>query len=813
MFGTHFQLNEQTLEFISEIGKHMPGGFFIYKAEAPEELLYANKACFDIFGCDDLEDFKRLTGYTFKGMLHPDDYEAISNSIVEQIDTSEDNIDYVEYRIVRKDGSVRWVDDYGHYTDTDAYGGVYYVFISDITEKRERMESDKAVRQAVIEALSESYHTVWLINDVETERFSLYRGDTEGATPHGVPIRQALEQMQYSQAKDYYIRTTVAEADRERLQRDLTLKSIVANLKQKPQYNVNYLRAMDDGSERYFRIEFARVNMPGGKMGIVCGFKDVDDEIRQDQELQQTLRDAMDAANASNVAKSNFLSSMSHDMRTPMNGIIGMTAIAATHLDDRERVADCLKKIADSSSHLLALINEVLDMNKIESGKVDLQEEDFDLPELLDSVLAMIRPQVDARGHALAIHIGDIQHEKVVGDSRRVKQILVNLLSNAIKYTPDGGRITLSMTERTSTMRDIGLFEFVIEDNGIGMKPEFMQHLFEPFSRASDSATQSQQGTGLGMAITRNIVRMMGGDIHVDSTYGLGSRFTVTIYLRLQAAEAEDHTAFADLHILVADDDPVSCESACCILNDLGMTSEWALSGRAAVDRVMTRHRQGRDFFAVIVDWKMPDMSGLETTRQIRTVVGDDVPIIIISAYDWTDIESEARRAGVSAFIGKPLFKTKFVRLFQSLVESSEAEEASKPLKRLEELHFDNKRVLLAEDNPINAEIAMYALQMTGLEVDHVDNGEAALERFRMAGEGRYALIFMDIQMPRMDGYEATRAIRALDRDEARSVPIIAMTANAFEDDKQNAYNAGMNGHIAKPLNFEELSAVLQKWL
>ena len=291
MFGERFLLNEQTIPVVEEIGKHMPGGFFIYRAEEPEELLYANQAVFDIFGCRDLAEFKELTGYTFKGMLHPEDCRKVSDSITEQIEESEEKLDYVEYRIIRKDGAVRWVDDYGHFTETEAYGGIYYVFISDITKKKERMASDLAVRQAVIEALSESYHTVWLINDVEKETFSLYRGDLEGTTAHAAPIKDALREMKYSAAKDYYIRTTIVPEDRERMQRELELSYIVEMLKIRPQYTVNYQRLMPDGTERYFRIEFARVRMPGGTVGVVCGFKDVDDDVRQGQAMQKALQE------------------------------------------------------------------------------------------------------------------------------------------------------------------------------------------------------------------------------------------------------------------------------------------------------------------------------------------------------------------------------------------------------------------------------------------------------------------------------------------------------------------------------------------
>ena len=287
MFGKKFQLNEQTLPVIAEIGRNMPGGFFIYQAEKPERLLYANQAVFELFGCANLEEFKQLTGYTFRGMLHPEDYEAVSESIVQQIGDGDDQMNYVEYRIIRKDGEVRWLDDYGHYTETEAYGGIYYVFLSDITEKRERRASDMAVRQAVIEALSEAYHTVWLINDVETESFSLYRGDLEGLTDHAGPIRDALTHMKYSHAKDYYIKTTVAPSDQKRLEKELTIENIVRRLRERPQFSVNYLRVMKDGSERYFRIEFAKVNMPGGKLGVVCGFKDVNDDVRRSMQAGQ----------------------------------------------------------------------------------------------------------------------------------------------------------------------------------------------------------------------------------------------------------------------------------------------------------------------------------------------------------------------------------------------------------------------------------------------------------------------------------------------------------------------------------------------
>ena len=678
MFGRHLPLSEQALQVIEQIGEDMPGGFFIYKATGNEELLYANKAVFKIFGCETLEEFKELTGYTFKGMLYPDDYEKVSVSIVDQIEKSQGNLDYVEYRIVRKDGKVRWLDDYGHYVNSDVYGGLFYVFISDITEKRVQMEADKAVYTAVIDALSRAYNAVWLINDIATGSFSLFRGDTSEGSVHARPTKEALELLTYEDAKANYINNFVAPSDRERLEKELTLENIIANTSSKKVFGVVFKRVVGD-KECYYRIEFAQVQLPNGKTGIVAGFKDVDEDVRKEQEIQQVLRDAIDSANASSKAKSDFLSSMSHDIRTPMNGIIGMTAIATAHLDDRERVEDCLKKISEASSHLLSLINEVLDMNKIESGKVELNEENFNLSELVNTLLAMTKAQLESHRHTLKLDVADVVHENVIGDSHRIQQVFVNLMSNAIKYTPDGGTISLSVAERPTNAHGVACYEFVFEDNGIGMTEEFQKHLFEPFTRANDKKTAAIQGTGLGMTITQSLVRMMGGDIQVKSKPGEGSRFAVTIYLK-----------FLDVQ------------------------------------------------------------------------------------------NAEARKED--------------------------------PLKNLEDLKFEGKRILLVEDHPVNAEIAKNVLQMTGLEVEWVVDGEAAVERMAGSNEGEFDLVFMDIQMPNMDGYQATAAIRAM-TTYARRIPIVAMTANAFADDIRKAKEVGMNGHISKPLDFKELAKILQKWI
>jgi len=445
---------------------------------------------------------------------------------------------------------------------------------------------------------------------------------------------------------------------------------------------------------------------------------------------------------------------------------------------------------------------------------VELVEEEFNLAELIDGTLTMTRPQMQARGHSFRVNIINLEHEQVIGDSRRLQQVFTNIMSNAIKYTPDGGKISLSVKEDPATAHGFGHYQFIFEDNGYGMTEEFVRRLFDPFTRAGDKKTASIQGTGLGMTITRNIVRMMGGDISVESVYGEGSKFTVNVYLKLQNIEDLVYDDFANLRVLVADDDPVCCESTCEILNDLGMNSEWALSGRTAVERVKTRHEQDRDFFAVIVDWKLPDQDGVETVRQIRQLMGEDVRIVIFSAYDWSDIEQKAREAGADSFISKPVFRTKLAGLFEFLVSGrGSGADIDEPLKELEDLNLEGRRVLLAEDQEINAEIAMDFLEMTGLEVDWAKDGAEAVDMLSNSPDGYYSLILSDIQMPVMNGYEAVKAIRAMERPYAKNIPIVAMSANAFAEDVLNSKKAGMNDHISKPIDIDVLAQVLQTYV
>ncbi len=541
---------------------------------------------------------------------------------------------------------------------------------------------------------------------------------------------------------------------------------------------------------------------------------DITEAKKKQEEQRQALQAAYEAANHASAAKSSFLANMSHDIRTPMNGIIGMTAIAGTHLDDRDRVADCLSKIMVASKHLLGLLNEVLDMGKIESGKIELQNEEFSLPNLVDDLISIAKPQIEAKHHEFFVSVRGIEHENVIGDSQRIQQVFLNLLSNAIKYTPEGGKVQMTLSEKPFHRKDLGCYEIVFEDNGIGMRREFLEHLFEPFSRAEDGRVAKIQGTGLGMTITRNIVQLMNGRIDVKSEPDKGTKFTVTIFLKLQESEESvSDEKLIDLPILVVDDDEIACESTCDMLNELGMLGEYVLCGEDAVKYVVARHEADNDFFAVIPDWKMPGMDGLEVTREIRRQVGEDVPIIIISAYDWSEIEVSARAAGANAFLSKPLFKSRMVYLFKEILGNKKHLQNLSTLKTIQKDDFTGKRALLVEDNELNAEIAGEILGMTGLEIQYAKDGKEALDKMAGADPGYYDIVFMDIQMPIMDGYEATRAIRSLPGDYPRKVPIIAMTANAFIADIQACKAAGMDEHIAKPLDFDHLFRVLNRWL
>lgn len=516
---------------------------------------------------------------------------------------------------------------------------------------------------------------------------------------------------------------------------------------------------------------------------------------------------ALAVAEHANRAKTTFLNNMSHDIRTPMNAIIGFTALCAKSVNDPVKVSEYLNKIATSSNHLLSLINDILDMSRIESGKVMIEEHEVYLPDVLHDLRTIIQSDVANKNLELYIDTLDVKDENVFCDKLRLNQILLNLMSNAIKYTNPGGTISLRVQQKPCKNPDRAEFVFRVKDNGIGMSKEFLKVIFHPFERMHTATVSGIQGTGLGMSITKNLVEMMGGTITVSSEEGIGSEFTVTLQFKKSATKVvyEKIPELQGVRVLVADDDSDTCFSVSKMLTEIGMRPDWTTSGKEAVIRTKYAIEENDDYGAYIIDWLMPDMNGIETVRRIRHLIGEGKPIIILTAYDWEPLEAEAREAGVTSFCSKPLFMSE---LREALTTTRKT--VKKEQQNIANYDFTGKKILLVEDNPLNLEIAAEILQEVGLIVDTANDGDVAIEKLRNAAKGQYDLVLMDVQMPKLDGYTATKEIRTLDNPYAANLPIIAMTANAFEEDKKKSFEAGMNGHLSKPIEIDKLMEVLK---
>ena len=678
-----FQMNDQTAFMIRELGGHMPGGFFIYKAEEPEELLYANKPVFDIYGCDDLEDFKKLTGYTFRGMVHPEDYRRISDSVAEQIDASDDNMDYVEYRIIRKDGAVRRVDDYGHYLETDAYGGVYTVFISDITEKHERivseleghkatidtlnetigrMDADHLTFSSVAQALAGDYFSIYVV-DPDTEAFVEYSSSEEYKNL-GIETQGA----NFFELSRRNIEALIYPEDRDRFMAVFSRERVLKIIERDGHFTTKY-RLMLNGIPTYVSMK-ATLLENRNERRLIIGLTNIDAQMKREEEFRKHMADARTRA------KNDFLANMSHDIRTPMNAIVGYTNIAKSHWDEPEVVADALDKIGSSSHFLLSLINDILDISKIESGKMQLSLAACDLRDIFRRIEDITALQAKNKSITITYSHDTVHHYKVMADDLRIEQVLINITGNAIKYTPEGKSVELIAEELGATEDKKIKYRFIVRDTGIGISKEYLPHIFESFTREEKTTVNRVQGTGLGLAITARVVEMMGGTISVKSKRGEGSEFTVE--LALKPFEPEEDTA-----------------------------------------------------------------------------------------------------------------------------ETDEMQYAA----------LNGKRVLLIEDNAINAEIATIVLEQYGIVVDHAENGQIGADKVKTAETGYYSAVLMDIQMPVMNGYEATRAIRSLPGEYYRTLPIIAMSANAYDEDIRASLDSGMNAHIAKPFQPDDLIKTLCRYI
>ena len=556
-----------------------------------------------------------------------------------------------------------------------------------------------------------------------------------------------------------------------------------------------------------------RVDKDGTITAVLLADRNVTTEKEKELKQEYALRNALAAAEHANKAKTNFLNSMSHDIRTPMNAVIGFTALASTHMDNKELVLEYLKKINISSRHLLSLINDVLDMSRIESGIVKLEEVKVHLPDVFHDLRSIIQGNISAKQQELYIDTQNVVHEDIITDKLRLNQVLLNIVSNAMKFTPVGGMINIRVSEHPCSRAGYASYTFSVKDNGVGMSPEFQEHIFDAFTREQTATRSGIQGTGLGMAISKNIVNMMGGTITVNSEAGKGSEFIVAIECQITSdtVKYKPVTELQGARALVVDDDANTCMSVCKMLRDIEMLADWTTSGKEAVLRAKEACEMKKEFKVYIIDWQMPDMNGIETVRRIRRVIGADTPIIILTAYDWSDIAEAAKEAGVTAFVSKPLFMSELRAALTHQTLDPDAEDEAETAEAARRYRHAGKRVLLVEDNELNQEIATAILEEAGLSVDVVEDGTDAVVRMGSADESQYDVILMDIQMPKMDGYTATKEIRTLSNNKKANIPIIAMTANAFEEDKKKAFEAGMNAHIAKPINIDVILEVFDQ--
>ena len=653
-----------------------------------------------------------------------------------------------------------------------------------------RRDTEILYRDELFTRLSRNVDDVFLMMDAETSRVDYVSPNIERLL--GVPLEQVQQD----------IRALRALHPKDSPDHD---KNFFAGIQcgEQCEWNADYAH-QQTGERRWFHIVAMGSEVAGRTKYIL-----VMSDRTADRKINQALSEAVAAAEAASRAKSTFLSNMSHDIRTPMNAIIGFTTLAVSNIDNQERVKDYLTKTLSSSRHLLALINDILDMSRIESGKLQLEETEVNLPEMLHDIKTIVSGQIHAKQLELYMDALDVTDEDVYCDRTRMGQILLNLLSNAIKFTPTGGTVSVRVRQFAGTVRDCAQYEFRVRDNGIGMSPEFAQKIFEPFERERTSTVSRIQGTGLGMAITRNIVEMMDGTIKVQTEKNRGTEFIICLPLRMQTGTRREEkiAELASLKALVVDDDFNTCDSVAKLLTRVGMRAEWTLSGREAVLRARQSIELGDPCRAYIIDWRLPDMNGIEVTRQIRSL-NDDTPIIILTAYDWSDIEAEAKAAGVTAFCSKPMFLSDLRDTLLTAIGHTQTE--AQDILPGKNADFRGRHILLVEDNELNREIAVAILHEYGFLVDTAENGAVAVEKIRTSDPGRYDLVLMDVQMPVMDGCTATRRIRAL-KDPARAaVPIVAMTANVFEEERKRAFDCGMNGFLSKPIVIEELIDALK---
>ncbi len=770
-------------------------------------IISINQAALDILGYDSEKELL-ADGFFMVASSVAEEDRAMLEERIASLKNPGDNVS-LEYRVHHRDGELLHV--MGNVKLVQQNGELFYQrYLLDCTalkmQEEQRLQEQERRQMGLIQALSTEYSLVCYFDLNTGKGRSLRINECENNILNDIFSGELVLEECISR----YIDQGVHEEDRELLRNTATRESLEQVLSEKAVGYLNF-RTTCCGWLRYFQMKVVRAGNWDESHGVVLGFRSVDEETREEREKKALLEDALSQANRASRAKSTFLSNMSHDIRTPMNAIIGFTSLAATHIDNKEQVEEYLKKIMTSGNHLLSLINDVLDMSRIESGKIRLEEQPCSLPEILHGLRNIIQADIQAKQLDLYMDAVDIQDEEICCDRLRLNQVLLNLLSNAVKYTGPGGMVSVKVVEKPGAPAGYANYEFHVKDSGIGMDEEFVAHIFEPFERERNSTISGIQGTGLGMAITKNIVELMNGTIQVNSKQNVGTECIVSFTFQLSPEKKEPQAIpeLNGLRALVVDDDFNTCDSVSWMLQQIGMRAEWTLSGKEAVLRTRQAVTRADNYSVYIIDWLLPDMNGVEVARRVRQEMDRDVPIIVLTAYDWSDIEEEAREAGVSAFCSKPMFFSDLRGCLNAIVSKEQKpKQTAQPPKILRTGH-----ILLAEDNELNREIATALLEEAGFSLEAAENGQIALDMLKAAEPGHYQLVLMDIQMPVMDGYEAAKAIRQLENRELASIPILAMTANAFEEDKQEAIRSGMDGHIAKPIDVAKLMETLDQVL
>ena len=679
----------------------------------------------------------------------------------------------------------------------------FWVFVNDnLDEKNKRLEKQRKA----IYGLAREYSSVWLI-DHKTLIGTLIQSDQDSEAMKVGFIHNDAS-YNYQDKIRAYADLYVCDEFKEEFIKKTDANNIFKEIELNTTYRVVYKR-LYGGEEEYYQLDFTKVDAVS--KDFIMAFKNVNAEYLEEKEKNEALQQALTAAECANEAKTKFLNSISHDIRTPMNAIIGFTALARRNIENQEKVNDYLKKITTSSDHLLSLINDVLDMSRIESGKMKIEENEVHLPDVFNDIRTIMQPDIKAHGIDLFFDTLDVKNEDVICDRLRLNQVMINLLNNAIKFSKPGGIISVRLIQKPNAPKGYADYEIHVKDNGIGMSKDFQEHVFEAFAREETSTVSRIQGSGLGMAITKNIVNLMDGTIKVNSKQNVGTEFILNFRFRLtnNPVVYEKIDQLQNVRALIVDDDMNCCCSLSDMLSDIGLRSDWSTSGKEAIVRTEFAMNRNDPYGVYIIDWSMPDMNGIETVRRIRKIIGEDTPIIIMTAYDYSDIEEEARLAGVNDFCSKPIFMSELREVLAKPFETH----TDKKNKENDYSMLKGKKILLVEDNKLNQEVAKELLTDAGLVIDVVEDGDLAVAKMRYAKENQYDLILMDIQMPRMDGFTAAKEIRTLSNSNIANIPIIALTADAFSETKKAVIEAGMNGHVAKPLNVKEVLKTIKEVL